>query len=86
MYFGVLVVGAIGALVAQFRAGGMARALLAMAIAQALVPVIALLIGTPDFAPGVVPVFALNAVFVMLFVGAALLFRRASVRSSRSSQ
>ena len=85
MYFGVLVVGVIGALVAQLRPGGMARALLAMAVAQALVPVVALLIGTRDFAPGVVRVFALNAVFVILFVGAALLFRRASVRSSRGS-
>jgi hypothetical protein len=80
MYFGVLVVGAIGALLAHFRPRGMARALFAMAVAQALVPVIALLIGTTDFAPGVVPVFALNAMFVMLFVGSAMLFRRAGGR------
>ena len=59
----------------------MARALFAMALAQALVPVIALIIWPPavtSWAPGVVQVFGLNAIFVMLFVGSAMLFRRAT--------
>jgi hypothetical protein len=76
MYFGVLAVGLIGALIARFRPRRRARPLFVMALAQALVPVIALIIGTPDFAPGVVQVFCVNAVFVMLFVGSAMLFRR----------
>ena len=41
MFFGVLVVGIIGAIIARFRPQGMARALFATALAQALVAVIA---------------------------------------------
>jgi hypothetical protein len=77
MYFGVLAVGFIGALIARFRPRGMARALFTTAIAQMLVPVIALVIAKRQITmepPGVVGVFALNAVFAMLFVGSALLF------------
>lgn len=86
MYFGVLVIGGIGALIARFKPPGMARALFAMALAQFLVPVIALFIWSPaviSWAPGVVQVFGLNAVFVMLFVVSALLFRRASATVSK---
>ena len=80
MYFGVLAVGFIGALIARFEPRGMARALFAMALAQALVPVIALIISNPDTwgPPGVLGVFVLNSFFALLFVGSALLFRRAS--------
>ena len=82
MYFGVLAVGIIGAIIARLEPRGMARALFATALAQALVPVIALIIWDPQVnswvAAGVLGVFGLNAFFVMLFVGSALLFRRAS--------
>ena len=82
MYFGVLAVGVIGALIARFQPHGMARALFATAFAQMLVPVIALIIWQPKVTSwgtaGVVGVFILNAFFVMLLVGSALLFRRAS--------
>ena len=44
-YGGVLGVGVIGALIARFKPHGMARAMVAVAIAQALVVVIALIIG-----------------------------------------
>ena len=92
LYLGVLAVGFIDAFIARFEARGMALALFATAVAQMLVPVIALVIWKagwqdllidpnsphPPFDPGIGPVFGLNAVFVMLFVGSALLFRRAS--------
>jgi hypothetical protein len=92
MYFGVLAVGLIGAFIARFQPLGMARALFATALAQMLVPVIALVIWkagwqdllidpnspNPPFDPGIAPVFGLNAVFAMLFVGSALLFRHAA--------
>jgi hypothetical protein len=78
MYVGVVGAGIIGALLARFQPGGMARALFVTALAQALVPVIALIIWRNDFSPGVVQVFGLNAFFVLLFVGSALLFRRAA--------
>ena len=45
MYLGVLAVGIIGAIIARFRPEGMARALLAMALVQALVAAIALIAG-----------------------------------------
>jgi hypothetical protein len=57
----------------------MARAMFATALAQMLVPVIALIIWPPQVIPwgaaGVFGVFVLNAFFVMLWVGSALLFR-----------
>jgi hypothetical protein len=81
LYGGVLAVGLVGALIARFQPSGMARALLAMAIAQALVPVIAILIWRPPFTIGMLKVLILNAVFVMLFASSALLFRRASATS-----
>ncbi len=74
MYIGVLAVGGIGAIVARFQPHGMARALFATALAQALVAIIALIAGMQ-------PAPALNVVngfFVALFVGSALLFRNAA--------
>ena len=77
MYFGVVGVGIFGAIVARFRPHGMARALFATALAQALVAVIALIfgLGLPWSPP--VEILALNGLFVALFVGSALLFRYA---------
>src|SRR5688500_9655390 len=62
LYVGVPMVGIIGSLIAGFRPAGMARALYATAAAQFLVPVIALIMSEPDFAPGVPHVFVLNSV------------------------
>ena len=80
MYFGVLAVGIIGAIIARFRPHGMARALFATALAQALVAVIALIIGlgSPWSPPGVLGTLILNGFFVGLFVGSAWLFREAA--------
>lgn len=80
LYLGVLAVGLIGAIIARFQPHGMARALFTTALAQFLVPVIALIIWKPSFSepPGVVGVFFLNAFFVMPFVVSALLFRHAA--------
>lgn len=82
MYFGVIAVMIVGAVIARLRPRAMARALLATVIAQALVPAIALLSGgnqarSLQEPPGVWGILALNAFFVLLFVVAALLFRRA---------
>ena len=85
MYGGVLAVGSIGAMIARFQPQGMARALFATALAQMLVPMIALIVWRPslDDAPGIVGVFMLNAFFVMLFVVSALFFRRAARERNR---
>lgn len=78
MYFGVVLVGFIGAAIAQLEPRGMSWALFATAFAIMLVPAIALMIGTPAFANGVAAVFGLHAVFAMLFAASALLFRKAA--------
>ena len=91
MYFGVIAIGIIGAIIARLRPQGMAHALFATAFAQALVAVLALIIGKPQVhslqePPGVLGVLALNAFFVALFVASALLFRRAAQgRSERGA-
>jgi len=74
MYGGVIVVGAVGAAVARLRPGGMARALFAMAFAQTLVAAIAL-VGRLGSEP--LEIVTVNAFFVSLFVGSALLFSKA---------
>jgi hypothetical protein len=78
MYLGVLAVGIVGAVVARFQPHGMARALFATALAQALVAVIALVfrLGSPDSGP--LEILAVNGLFVALFVGSASLFRHAA--------
>jgi hypothetical protein len=79
MYAGVLAVGIIGAIIARFRPHGMARALFATALAQALVAVIALIFGLGSGSPpGVLGILILNGFFVALFVGSASLFRYAA--------
>lgn len=78
MYGGVLVVGAIGAVMARFKPEGMARALFATALAQVLVAVIALVgrMGSPDSGP--LEILTINGFFVALFVGSAVLFSKAT--------
>lgn len=79
MYIGVLAVGIIGAIIARFQPHGMARALFATALAQALIAVIALIAGMHQY-PGssVSEILNVNGFFVALWVGSAWLFRRAS--------
>jgi len=80
MYSGLIAVGLIGALVARFQPRGLSRVLIVVAVAQALVPVIALIMWPQVSwgAAGMMGVFVLNAFFVLLFAGSALLFRRAA--------
>lgn len=78
MYFGVVAVGIIGAVIARLQSPGMARTMLAMAIAQALVTAIALIarLGLPYSGP--LEILLLNGFFVALFAGSAWLFQRAA--------
>lgn len=78
LYFGVILVGFAGAIVTRFQSKGLAITMFAMAVAQFLVPVIALMIWRPDFGPGVVKVLILNGFFVMMYISSALLFRSAT--------
>ena len=79
MYFGVLAVGIIGAITTRLQPQGMARALLATALAQALVTVIALIIGKHQSSVSSVPeILILNGFFIALFLGSARLFGHAA--------
>jgi hypothetical protein len=85
MYIGVLIVGLVGAGLARFAPRGMARALFATAVAQALVPLVALTIWRPPINSGVAQVLGVNAIFVALWVVSALLFRQAAERDGTAS-
>jgi hypothetical protein len=75
MYFGVLAVGIVGAILARFHPHGMARALFATALAQGLVAVIALIAGKHlDPVTSVPELLGLNGFFVAMFLGSAWLF------------
>lgn len=84
MYFGVIAVGIAGALAARFRPRGMAWALLAMALAQALVGAYALLAGLGRPWSGPLELILLNAFFVALFLASAWLFRRAAAEMQQA--
>ncbi|MFY1825955.1 hypothetical protein ACN47A_08590 [Myxococcus fulvus] len=76
LYGGVVLIGVAGAFIARLRAAGMARTLVAMAITQAVIGLVAVLSGwgLPWSPPA--EVLGLTAGFVSLFLGAAWLFQR----------
>ena len=78
LYGGVLAVGVAGALLARFRARGMARALVATALAQGAVALGALIAGLGGAEPGPLKIGVLNGLFVGVWLGSAALFRRAT--------
>ena len=81
IYIGVLTVGLIGAVIARFQPIGMARTLFAMALAQTLVMVIALIVGEHQTGvSSLAEIIGLNAILVGLFLASALLFRKAARR------
>lgn len=77
LYLIVPAVGLIGAAISRFRSEGLANTLFAMAGAMALVPVIAFIAWRPLLSepPGIAGVIMLNAVFVIMFAFAGLLFK-----------
>lgn len=89
MFFGVLIIGFIGALAARFQPKGMSRVLFAVAIAQALVPVIALIIWKSNFTAseeliGILQVIIFNGFFVVMFIASALLFRNSAFKQIKA--
>lgn len=76
MYFGVLAVGIVGAVIARFQPRGMSLALFATAIVQALVTLVAVVgrLGFP--ASGPLEILLLNGFFIALWVVSACLFRQ----------
>ncbi len=79
MYVGVLAVGLTGAAIARLRPAGMARTLLAMAIAQVVVAVIALVAGFGSTVPlWWLDILGLTGFFAALWLLSAWLFRQAA--------
>lgn len=78
MYFGVIAVGIIGAIIARFEPRGMARALFAAALGQALVTVIALTAGLGLPYSGPAEILLLNGFFIAAFGASAVLFKRST--------
>ena len=78
MYAGVLAVAVIGAAIGRFRPHGMARALVATALAQVLVAAIALIAGLgSEGANWPQVIFVLNGFFAALWLLSAWLFWKA---------
>ncbi len=79
LYAGLLAIGVVGAAIARLRPGGMARVLVLMAVAQAMIGAAALLAGWGSEGenwPQVVIV--LNGVFAAVWLVSAGLFRKAA--------
>lgn len=76
LFFGVLLIGFAGAIISQFKAVGMSKTMFAVALAQALVPVIAFIIWLPPLDIGLLRVLLLNGFFVILFAESAILFKK----------
>lgn len=78
IYVGVLAVGLAGAVAAQFRPAGMALAMTATAVAQGGVAMFAAIAGMGHSASPPLEILGVNALFVALWLGSALLFRKAA--------
>ena len=76
MYFGVLAVGIVGAVIARFQPRGMSLALFATAFTQAFVTLVAIIgrLGFPTSGP--LDLVLLNGFFIALWVVSACLFRQ----------
>ena len=79
IYFGVILIGIVGAIIARFQPQGMARAMFVTAFAQALVVVIALMAGKHHSpVSSVAEIVLLNGFFVAMLQGSAKLFQNAA--------
>jgi len=78
MYALVLSIGVAGTYIARLQADGMKRVLIAMAVSQTLITVIAVSAGLGQPWSGPLELIALNGFFIGVFLAAAWLFYRAS--------
>ncbi len=85
LYFLMILIGIIGALIVRFKAKGMALVACIMAGVQILIPLIALAVWAGNFDPGIEQVLAINSFFALMFVASAVLFKRASMINSQTT-
>ncbi len=77
VYAGVVAIGVIGTILSRRKPAGMALTLFTMALAQAVIAIISILLkaGMPWSPPA--ELLGLNGIFIVLFTAAGLLFHRA---------
>lgn len=87
LYFGVIAVGIIGSVMARFQSDKMPFTMFAMAFAQAVVALIALITDMHHL-PGsdVFEIIGVNGFFITLFIVSALLFRNAAQEQKEESK
>lgn len=87
IYFGIPLIGIIGAIIVRFKAEGLAKTMFTLCFAHMLVTVIALITGmhqVPD--SSVMKVLIVNAFFIFLFGVSALLFRYAALPEATNNE
>ena len=85
MYAGVIAIAIIGAVIARFRPGGMARAMIGAALALVAIAAIVLVTGWGSEEPvWPWPVVIINGFMAALLVAAAMLFRYAAQENARA--
>jgi hypothetical protein len=79
LYFGMLLIGLIGAAISRLEPLGLSRTAFTMAIIQMIIPTIALIYWKPYMTeePGILGVFAINAVFSLFWSLSGILYRNA---------
>jgi hypothetical protein len=77
MYFGVLAIVFLGAIIAQFKPKGMSFALFAAASAQAIITIIALVANLGAPVNSTSQIVFINAFFIVLWLASGLLFKNA---------
>jgi len=77
VYASVVAIGIIGAILSRWRPAGMSLTLFTMALAQAVIAIVAIVLkaGMPWSPPA--ELLGLNGIFIVLFSAAGFLFRRA---------
>jgi hypothetical protein len=77
VYASVVLIGIIGAISSRWRPAGMALTLFTMALAQAVIAIVSIVLkaGMPWSPPA--ELLGLNGIFIVIFTGAGFLFRRA---------
>ena len=82
MYFALIAVPFVGGAISRFKSDGMSITMVVTAIIQALITGFAFmadLVGEDER----VAILGINAFFIMLWIGSALLFKRAAERAPR---
>ncbi len=87
MYFGVIAIGFLGAIVVRFKPKGMMKVLLVLAVSHVLIAVIAIVL-RQELAPesSLVEILSVNGFFLVLWTGSAMLFRNAAIDIENESK